>query len=449
MAKTSDAQLCDNAPRPADANGHPVAAQPALVDDCFVLDRPRVTHAQAIEILRQRLLPIASVETVDLPLASGRILAQDAIAQRPIPSHTNSAVDGYGFAHADVGPQGALLPVAGRAAAGPALAAPVRRHAAVRILTGAVVPPELDTVVMQEDVELLPVEGVNHVRIPAGAQRGANIRHAGEDVASGERLFASGHMLRPQDLAALASAGLGQILCRRQLRIGIFSTGDEVVRPGTPLREGQVYDANAPMISALVATSGAQAEDLGVLPDDPAIVRDRLAEAATRYDVLITSGGASRGEEDHVVAALDAIGKRHLWQIAIKPGRPMSFGQIGACVFIGLPGNPVAVFVCFLLYAWPMLRRLGGAPWPEPRTLQLPALRAITKKTGRREYWRGMLRQDGGRLLVEKFERDGSGLITSLRMADGLIEAAEDVGSIGAGELVTFIPFTEYGIPRP
>ena len=375
-------------------------------------------------------------------------LAQEAIAQRDIPAHDNSAVDGYAFAFSGDLAAGAMLPIAGRAAAGHALPGPARSEAAVRILTGAVVPAGLDTVVMQEDVELLTREGHPHVRVPAGAKRGANVRLAGEDVTAGDRLFQAGHVLRPQDLAALASAGLDWVDCRARLRVGIFSTGDEVVRPGAPLGEGQVYDANGPMLAALIATTGAVTEDLGILPDDPSIVRQRLAEAATRFDVLITSGGASRGEEDHVVRALDAIGKRHLWQIAIKPGRPMSFGQIGQCVFIGLPGNPVAVFVCFLLYAWPMLRRLGGAPWPVPRTLRLPSLTAITKKTGRREYWRGILRDEGGRLAVEKFSRDGSGLITSLRVADGLIEAGEDVGAIAMGEPVTFIPFTEYGIPR-
>ena len=428
----------------------PSAVSPGrtLVDDCFLLDQPRVTHARAIEVLRDRMAPVAGIEPVTLDNAAGRILAQETIARRDIPAHTNSAVDGYAFAFSEPLTAGVVLPIAGRAAAGHAMPEPAQPGSAIRILTGAVVPAGLDTVVMQEDVEVVARDGAPHVRISAGAKRGANVRLAGEDVASGAQLFAPGHVLRPQDLAALASAGLDWVDCRARLRVGVFSTGDEVVRPGTPLGAGQVYDANAPMLAALVATTGAVTQDLGILPDDPAVVRQRLAEAALRFDVLITSGGASRGEEDHVVRALDAIGKRHLWQIAIKPGRPMSFGQIGNCVFIGLPGNPVAVFVCFLLYAWPMLRCLGGAPWPEPRALQLPSLTAITKKTGRREYWRGILRTEGGRLMVEKFDRDGSGLITSLRVADGLIEAGEDVGAIAAGEPVTFIPFTEYGIPR-
>lgn len=228
----------------------------------------------------------------------------------------------------------------------------------------------------------------------------------------------------------------------------MVSTGDEVVRAGdSELDAGKVYDANAPMLAPLITGAGAVATDLGVLPDDPEAVRSTLAEAARNFDVIITTGGASRGEEDHVVAALDLLGKRHLWQLAIKPGRPMSFGQIGDCVLVGLPGNPVAVFVCFLLYVWPLLRRMGGAEWPEPRRYKLPAMFAFPdRKLGRREFWRGMLKETPRGLAVDKFARDGSGLISGLRAADGLIDIPEDVPAVAPGDLVAFIPFTEFGI---
>jgi molybdopterin molybdotransferase len=227
----------------------------------------------------------------------------------------------------------------------------------------------------------------------------------------------------------------------------VISTGDEVVTPGAALTEGQVYDANAPMLAALISSAGAVPADLGVLPDDPAEIRRQLAQAAARFDAVILSGGASRGEEDHVVAALDALGKRHLWQLAVKPGRPMSFGQIGDCVVLGLPGNPVAVFVCFLLYVWPLLRRMGGAEWPEPRRYRLPALFAFPgRKTGRREFWRGILKETPHGLAVDKFARDGSGLISGLRAADGLVDIPEDVAGVQPGDLVAFIPFAEYGL---
>jgi molybdopterin molybdotransferase len=318
---------------------------------------------------------------------------------------------------------------------------------AARIFTGAVMPEGHDTVVMQEDVVPATVDGRALLVVPAGLKRGANVRKAGEDVAGGATLLEAGAVLRPQDLAALASIGLGEIDCFARLKVAIVSSGDEVVRTGAPLARGQVYDANTAMLGALIASAGATPTDLGVWPDDAAVVRQRLAEAARAYDVIVTSGGASMGEEDHLVAALDALGKRHMWQLAIKPGRPMSFGQIGDSVVLGLPGNPVAVFVCFLLYVWPLLRRMGGAAWPEPRRYRLPALFDFTgRKPGRREFWRGMLRETPAGLGVDKFARDGSGLISGLRAADGLIEIPENAGDVHAGDLVAFIPFAEYGI---
>ena len=285
------------------------------------------------------------------------------------------------------------------------------------------------------------------VTIPAELKRGANVRKAGEDVEAGETVLEEGAVLRPQDLAALASLGFSEVACFERLKVAIVSTGDEVRRGGSGLESGQVYDANAPMLAPLIASAGAVAADLGVFPDNLQEVKARLGEAARAFDVIITSGGASRGEEDHVVAALDQLGKRHLWQLAIKPGRPMSFGQIGDCVVLGLPGNPVAVFVCFLLYVWPLLRRMGGAAWPEPRRYRLPALFAFPdRKVGRREFWRGMLRETPQGLAVDKFARDGSGLISGLRAADGLIDIPEDVAEVKAGDRVAFIPFAEFGI---
>jgi molybdopterin molybdotransferase len=201
------------------------------------------------------------------------------------------------------------------------------------------------------------------------------------------------------------------------------------------------------MLQGLTAAAGANAVDLGVLPDKAELVKGALADAARDYHAIVISGGASQGAEDHVVKSLDAIGKRHLWQIAIKPGRPMSFGQVGDCVVLGLPGNPVAVFVCFLMYVRPVLTRLGGGVWPEPHGFPLPAAFSQKKKVGRREFWRAELHRDKrGHLAVAKFPRDGSGLISSLREADGLIEVPEDVAEVREGELVKFMPFTEFGI---
>lgn len=416
-----------------------------LIDDCFLHDRDRLRHDEALAILKSRVTTVADRETVPLTEAGGRIIAEIATATRPVPAHTNAAVDGYAFAAGghDRNTAGATFDIAGRAAAGHPTSSPIAAGAAVRIFTGAVMPAGTDTVAMQEDCT---IDG-GRVFIPGGLKAGANVRKSGEDVAAGQPILGVGAMIRPQNLAALASIGLGTVVVYRRLRVGLLSSGDEVVRGAAPLAPGQVYDANFPMLTGLVAAVGATPIDLGVAPDRPAELQATLRAAAARCDVIITSGGASRGEEDHMITALDALGKRHLWQLAIKPGRPMSFGQIGDCVLLGLPGNPVAVFVCFLLYAFPMLRRMGGANWFEPRRYRLPAAFDFAdRKTGRREYWRGMLTARAGSMAVDKFKRDGSGLITGLTAADGLIEIPEDVPHVRVGDLVAYIPFTEYGI---
>ncbi|MCL4765716.1 MAG: molybdopterin molybdotransferase MoeA [Hyphomicrobiaceae bacterium] len=419
-----------------------------IIDDCFRPAQALMRHADAIELLRSRIAPIAPSETVRLKAALGRILARPVAAAHPVPAHTNSAVDGYAFAYRDYDrDSGAAFEVSARAAAGHGLSVPPPPGTAVRIFTGAAMPPDLDTVAMQEDCTATG-GAASRVRIPGGLKPGANVRGAGEDVAAGAELFAAGHVVRPQDLAALASIGLAEVDCFARLRLAIVSTGDELIRAGeADLASGQVYDANAPMLGGLAALAGCEAHDLGIWPDDADEVRARLAAAAETFDVILTSGGASRGEEDHMGAALAALGSRHFWQLAIKPGRPMMFGQIGRSIVAGLPGNPVAVFVCFLMYVWPLLRRLSGAPWPEPRRIPMRAAFELPgRKVGRREFWRGMLVETADGPAVDKFARDGSGLITGLRMADGLIDIPEEVDAVKRGDTVPFLPFTEFGI---
>ena len=429
-----------------------MTSRPKLVDDCFVPSEERLSHGAAIADLQSRVSPTAGMSWVDLHDLSGRVIAELIKAGRAIPSHTNAAVDGFAFRYSDYDAvSGSTFHVSGRAAAGHPLQAVVPSGAAVRIFTGATMPAGLDTVAMQEDVRLGEDSARGTIaRVPGGLKRGANVRKAGEDVAQGAALFEVGDIVRPQDLAALAAQGLSGAKCFDRLDVALVSTGDEVIRAGSEhFSQGAVFDANAPMLAALVERAGARAHDLGIWPDNFERVRAGLSEAARSHDVIITSGGASRGAEDHLAAALDALGKRHVWQLAIKPGRPMFFGHIDNTVVIGLPGNPVAVFVCFLVYVFPLLRRLGGAPWDEPRRLSLPAAFDFpNRKPGRREFWRGMYVEHEGRLHVDKFARDGSGLISGLRAADGLIDVPEDVPAVKRGDLVQFIPFTEYGILR-
>jgi molybdopterin molybdotransferase len=420
-----------------------------LDDDCFVLDKDRLPHHEALAILKARVRTVASIEEVPLADATGRFLAEAILSPRPIPAHDNAAVDGYAFAHSSYNKDaGARLKIAGQASAGHPLPSVPSLDHCVRIFTGAVMPQGFDTVAMQEDVVVEGEAGERWVLIPPGLKQGANRRLAGEDSKAGAVLVEAGTRLRPQDVASAAATGLDRLRCYAPLNVAIASTGDEVLRPGESFTPGKVYDANASMLEGLTKAVGAKVVELGVLTDKAEHVRAALSEASQTYNAIIISGGASQGAEDHVVRSLDALGKRYLWQIAIKPGRPMSFGQIGDCVVLGLPGNPVAVFVCFLMYVQPVLTRLAGGRWPEPVRFPLPAAFTQRKKSGRREFWRArLMRTDEGQLQVAKFPRDGSGLISSLREADGLIEVPEEVEEVRAGETVDFIPFSEFGLP--
>ena len=426
---------------------------PPAIDDCFAYDDRRLTHYEALSLLKARVAPVASTEVVALRHAGGRRVATSIAAAMPVPAHTNSAVDGYAFAHSGYDRAGGTsFEISGRAAAGRPLSDALLAKAAARIFTGAVMPAGADTVAMQEDCHV----DSGRVTIPGGLKAGANVRRAGEDLAAGTPLFEPGHRLRPQDLAALASIGQASVTCFRRLRVAVVASGDEIIAPGeTTLRPGQVHDANTPMLRDLVELAGAEVECLGIWRDDAEIVRSKLSAAAAAHDVVLTTGGASRGDEDHMGGALAALGSRHFWQLAVKPGRPMMFGQIARpsepllppCVVVGLPGNPVAVFVCYLMYVYPLLHRLGGGHWLEPRRYKLSAAFDFKgRKPGRREFWRGCLVDGAGGLGVDKFARDGSGLISGLRAADGLIDIPEDAGDVARGDLVDYIPFSEFGI---
>jgi len=419
-----------------------------VIDDCIEASPRRLLHDEALAILKELTAPISGSEDVSIFEAVGRVCDEDVRATRPIPAHTNAAVDGYAFAFETYNAaSGATLPVAGRAAAGQATSRLPGETGAVRIFTGAIMPNGSDTVAMQEDCRIEEQGGGHFVRIPGGIKKGANRRLAGEDVEAGSTVVQAGARLRAQDLAALAACGRTSISCIRRPRVCIFSTGNEVIAPGGELAEGQVYDANGPMLAGLFQRGGLACTYGGILADDRSAVRNALKQAAVSHDLIITTGGASLGEEDHVVAVLRAEQVLQLWQLAIKPGRPMGAGKLGGCLTFALPGNPVAVFVCTLLYVWPVLRRLSGEPWRAPEQLMLPAGFEIAKrKTGRREFFRGWLEKNAGSDVVIKYERDGSGLISSLREASGLIEISEEILSIRKGDPVSFIPFAQFGI---
>jgi molybdopterin molybdotransferase len=296
---------------------------------------------------------------------------------------------------------------------------------------------------MQEDVR---VEGAV-VMVPAGLKRGANRRLAGEDVKRGSVALPAGRRLQPQDLSMAAALGLQTVAARRRVRVALFSTGDEIVEPGTPLPAAGLYDANRRLLGGLLARLGAAVTDLGILRDDRDTLAAAIRQAAARHDLVLTSGGVSTGEADHVRSAVEATGSLVFWRVAIKPGRPVAMGVIrapgGGAAFVGLPGNPVAVFVTFARVVRPLLLRLAGAA-PEP-LIALPVVSgfAYRKKKGRREYVRvSLTRRADGSYQANKHPQDGAGVISSLTATDGLAELSDDVTEIAAGEMIGFLPYS-------
>ncbi|WP_342078033.1 gephyrin-like molybdotransferase Glp [Yoonia sp. SS1-5] len=417
----------------------PVAAPP-LRNDCFALP-PGVDWtpvATALRHLRENLSATTDVETVPLAEAAGRILATDVIAARSHPPTSNAAVDGYGFAGPAEEGDHIMSLQSGRAAAGHPFKGKVKAGHALRILTGADLPKGVDTVILQEDAHVTD----KRVTFQGPLRQGANVRQAAEDMRAGKRILRAGRRLTPADLATGASAGIGAFEVQTQLRVGILSTGDELVTAGQPTGAGQIFDANHPMLSAIVAAWGHKVVDLGRAPDDKAKLRGILDDGAGQCDVIITSGGASAGDEDHMSSLLEDTGTFALWRIAMKPGRPMAMGLWQDKPVFGLPGNPVAALVCALVFARPALEVLAGGRWPAPEGFTARANFTKKKKAGRREYLRARI--SNGRVAIFPFE--GSGRVSGASWATGLVELDERARDIKPGDPIRFIPFSSFGI---
>ena len=414
-----------------------------LSDDCFAFSGPLLRLDDMERLIGERVVPVAGSERVALSAARSRVTAADVIAPADLPPFDNSAVDGYAVRHADLKPDGdSRLAIAGRLTAGARAAPAIKPGEAVRIFTGAAMPEGADTVFMQEDVT---VEG-GRVILPPGLKRGANRRLAGEDVAQGRVVLPAGTVLEAQHVALAAALGITELEVRRRLTVAIFSTGDEVVEPGTARAGTAIYDANRYLLRELLDRLGAAVTDVGILPDEPQALARALAEAAG-HDLIVTSGGVSTGEADHVRAAVERVGSLVFWRVAIKPGRPVAMGVIRAAdghsaAFVGLPGNPVAVFVTFVRVVKPLLRRLAGAAPQTLVALPVRAAFAYKKKKDRREYVRVALRRAAdGEIEAVKHPQDGAGILTSLTETDGLLEFPEDVTAIEPGARVGFLSY--------
>jgi molybdopterin molybdotransferase len=412
------------------------------INDCFAQPKKLLSVADALMQLQAAAVAVTEIEIVPLAQAGGRILAAALVSDRDIPGFNNAALDGYALRGEDliVG-QPTILPIVGQSTAGHASAKALQPGTAMRILTGAQMPIGADTVVMQEDVERID----GRVTIPAGVKPGSNWRPRGEDVSEGQTVLSLGQCLRAQDIGMAAAVGSAHLSVFKALRVAVFSTGDEVVEPGQPLAEDGVYDINRYMLRSWLQTMGCEVTDLGILPDQYEAVSAALTEAATSHDVIMTSGGASTGDTDHIADVLKAEGSLNFWRLAMKPGKPLALGQIGTARFIGLPGNPVAVGVCFLRFAYPLLAGLSGQEWVMPRSYSLPSAFSMKKKAGRCEFVRAQLLNAAGIMQVARHPKQGSGVLSSLVEADGFVELAEDLTQVETGDLVTFYPINQFG----
>ena len=421
-----------------------------LTDDCFAFSGPLLPLEDMERLIGERITPVAETERVPLHGARGRVNATDVTAPVDLPPFDNSAVDGYAVRHADLKPDGDTpLVIVGRLTAGRQPDVTFKPGQAIRIFTGAPMPAGADTVFMQEDVKLAG----ERVIVPSGLKLGSNRRLAGEDVSLGKVVLPAGTVLEAQHVALAAALGLTEIEVRRRLKVAIFSTGDEVVEPGSPRGGAAIYDANRYLLSALLERLGAVVTDLGILADNADELARALGKAAAWHDLVITSGGVSTGEADHVRSAVERIGRLVFWRVAIKPGRPVAMGVIRAAVrkdsaansgaaFVGLPGNPVAVFVTFVRVVKPLLLRLSGARPQKLLPLPVRTAFAYKKKKDRREYVRVALRRGSdGEIEAVKHPQDGAGILTSLTETDGLLEFPEDVTAIEPGTRVGFLSY--------
>ncbi|MGY6645104.1 MAG: molybdopterin-binding protein [Salinarimonas sp.] len=426
------------------ATGMSALEPPRLQNDCFALP-PGVDWTpvdDALRYLRAALRPVAGIETLPTADALGRVLARDTIARRSNPPAPNAAVDGYGFAHAATGEGPQQLPlIDGRAAAGVPYTGKVPHGQAIRILTGAILPEGVDTVVLEEDCA---TDGAR-IAFNGPIKPRSNTRKAGEDVAAGTLALPAGRLLTPADLALLSALGIGEVAVHRRLRVGVLSTGEEIVGGfgDDALAPGKIYDANRPMLLAMAQAWHYRLVDLGHVGDDRDALRARLDAASREADVIFTSGGASAGDEDHVSALLRESGALQEWRIAIKPGRPLALALWNGVPVFGLPGNPVAAFVCALIFARPALAALSGAGWCEPLAFTVPAAFSKNKKPGRREYLRARLDAHGA---AEVFASEGSGRISGLSWATGLVEIGDGAQEISPGDPVRFMPYAGFGI---
>jgi len=404
---------------------------------------PAMKLADALERILAEARPVSGAETLAVRSALGRLLLADIVSTINVPSHANSAMDGYALRGADLAAEDETrLEVIGIAAAGRPFAGEVGAGQCVRIMTGAPIPLRTDTVVMQEDVT---IDGDTAI-LGGGQRAGQHVRQAGEDIGAGDVALCAGALLRPAELGVLASLGVSEVRVRRRPRVAFFSTGDELRSVGEPLDTGQIYDSNRYTIYGMLTRLGVEAVDMGVVRDEQDAVERAFTEAAARADAIVTSGGVSVGDADYITQTLERTGSVGFWKVAMKPGRPLAFGHVGEALFFGLPGNPVSVMATFYQLVQPALQALAGMPNPAPPlTVTAVSTEPLRKKTGRREFQRGLFTYaSDGKLMVCRAGRQGSGVLSSMSAANCFIVLPEDSGPVAEGDEVTVQPFAAF-----
>ena len=410
-----------------------------MENDCFTHDRDMMPVDDALDLLRERVGCVVQCEQVALSDASGRILAEDIVSSHSVPPFDNSGVDGYGVRSRDL--SGPKLVVQDVVEAGDSRNIVLEEGKAIRIMTGARVPDSVDTIIMLEDAATTDGE----LSFRGNIATGSNIRRKGEDIQTGERVLVKGRRLTAADVGLLSSLGYENVQVFQNLRVILLSTGNEVRKPGSTLQSGEIFDVNRPMLLALYNSIGFEVTDGGILEDDYDLIAARLAELSEEFDVIITSGGASMGDKDFVAKSISDVGTLSAWRIAVKPGRPLGFGQISRTngensVVMILPGNPVAAAVCSLIFLRPALEKMAGGQWTEPMRFHMPVGFSMDKKPGRREFLR--VRIERGELV--RAGKQGSGMLKTLGHADGLLDLADDLTSFEIGDLLPYIPFASF-----
>lgn len=413
---------------------------PQLKPSCADDSEPNILSvADARQHILSEITQISAAEKMALRTALGRILAEDVTSPLDVPSHTNSAMDGYALKGIDLANGVRQFDCIGTAYAGKPFKVENQAEQCVRIMTGAPMPEGTDTVVMQEQTEIL-TDGKIHIL--GKHQTGQNVRQAGEDISCGSVILKQGHQILPAELGVLASLGIGELSVRRRPRVAFFSTGDELRSLGEVLGEGEIYDSNRYSLYGMLTRLDVEILDLGVIPDQPAAIQDAFHMAADMADVVITSGGVSVGAADYIKSVLDEFGTIKFWKIAMKPGRPLTFGHLGDSLFFGLPGNPVAVMVTFYQFVQPAIHYLAGGEPQLPLTLQASCVHPLRKRPGRTEFLRGVLQHTmQGKLEVTVTGRQGSGILSSMSRANCFIVLPENCTTMETGSLVPVQPF--------